>query len=1088
MSIENIIQSLLSPDNALRKQAEEHYNNYLLTQPEAFATSHFELMKSTNEETRHTALTFLHSALNKKIEPQLFLRFSLQLQQNFVNQLLQIFANETSIRCVRMLSEVLLIGCFHLQKAKQNLGPYYTAIVRLTQSQIEAQRLLSYLILPSLVILLPDQDTISINQEVITLINNGFNDQSYEVSLASLDCFVTSVLMYDGDYQNKFVALMPPAIQLFGKYLSSGNATVINKSLEIVSNFSFFPKPILQPYVLVFVNGLLTLSSTESVDIDIRILGMNTLLELVTPFKFLFKRESGTLTKVLLVIYSWLTQASDDVQTWANGESPDEETFTSAKDVVTQASELFGGEALNNFVSTQNPTNWKEELAVLTWVTISLDGGKHYYKKRIPLIFEFIRKYINSSQPRVRYASYNLLNTTVTIFGKKVKQFATDILNVIKQALGDQFQPNVVCGCDILSSFIDVELVSADDLMPSSATLFEHLTNFISNPNSNIKLIIAAFASLNFLIHYMNGKLEPIFSFLLNFFKSKASALNQLIATATDSTQRKNMLKVKSRLIEGLSMLVYSCSNLINEQIATEIFQEVYGVFSFNEDDRDILMPYAEKAFTRLAGVMKNVIAPYLDTIVPVILERANRKPQVLIGETNEDMDDEDWAQTKNSGLNFGIKTSQIEEKSDAIATLDLFVDDLQELMLPYIDKLVDVVDCIKFYLDETVRMKATTLMSTIYRIRFEVLKQQQPNQAVNIMKSSDFYKKIFKAFVEHIPKEAESSVAIQQIDRFGEMIQMLGMNGLSGEELTYIFQMISKVFESYEESEKQKKAETGNIEGMTDEELEMMNHMNSSETESIMTCQHLFQTILKYNEGYYQIYQTVLHPFVTKFYLSNDPDLVSCAMVYIQDLVVVGKRSELLGDVLTQFTNYIRSDHADCQFNALLSLAEIIRSTPSQVIQQIFQTLAQNLKWCEMLRGSQKNDIFEASIICNGSLLIHHGELCQSYGLNVTTLVDEWFGYVMNLKTVKDVCISFVVDAVEKNILKISSVERLLHFVMFVGTVLAEEVIDKDVIGPRLKAVFISLQAQFSKEIFNDVWGRLPIEVREEIFELLKN
>ncbi|EKE40464.1 hypothetical protein ENUP19_0265G0058 [Entamoeba nuttalli] len=1092
MQFEQVISALQSPNNEVRKQAEQLYNEALEKNSDSFIQSHFEMLKSQNENIRHYVLTILHVSLSKSIEPVLFDRLNQQIQATMFSTLIEIFKNETSLKVVSMLAEVLSIICISLSKKKVNVNPYFNTTIELTKSPNEALRFLGYTTVSQLILLLEPQTQVEATGTLVQLLSSGMNDNSLVVALAALDSFISCVLMYDdpdsplGESQGKFIVLMPIALQLFGKIMNSGNLKLITKSLSTVAQFAYLPKEFMKPYVMVFVSGLLTISSNESIDFEVRMTAMSTVLDIVEPFKLLFKREPVALNNVLSHLFTWLCILNDDVDSWNKGEELDEDAADLARDLVDQSADMFGGECMFMFINSQKLDNWKKECAYLRWIYITLNAGKHFYKKHLDKLFEIINKYLLHQHPRVRNMAFLLLNEMICLFKKKCKSYVSQIFQVIKQSFSDAFIPNQISGCDIISSFIDVELVSQSEFQEVLMSMLQSLTNFITTAQST-KLIIAAFASLNFIIHFMKNMLDQYFAILMDFFKSKAQQLNQVILTATDQKQRKEILKIKSRLIEGLSMLVYSCSKSITKQVAHEIFLEVYNVFSLKEEEREVLMPFAEKAFTRLAGVLKDDIQPYLNTIVPIIISRASMNPEITVGDKEEQVDDEDWANTVFQGMNIGIKTSQIEEKADAISTLDLFVDDLQELMVPYVESMSPLIKSMKFIMDDTVRFKATTLVGTLFKLRLKVLVAQNRQQAIAAMKSSQFYVNAFTAFVKYIPSETEPSVALHKIETFNTMIKSLGPNALSLEELNMIFTMFADVFESYENSTKMKTQQQESVQGLTEEELEILDHSNETDSDTIMACQHLFQTVIKLNEQYVNPYNTILHQWIMKYYNSGNADYISTSIVYIGDLVTVGKRTDLVNDVISQFINYISSDNSDIQFNVLLSLTEILKYYPDNIIQNFFSLLAQKLKWCEQLRGQEKNDIYEASLLCKGSLLICHPELCKSVGINIIDMMNDWFGSIMNIKNVKDMALCLVIFASKKGSLIVDTPEKLAHYINFIGNTLIEDSIDEES-SNMLKEVLMQFKQKFPDQVFTQIWQGMSIEAREEIYCLLDN
>ncbi|ELP90589.1 importin beta-3, putative [Entamoeba invadens IP1] len=1095
MNFVGLLQALKSPDNTIRKNAEQLYNQLMTENPDLFLQNHVELMKSPEEETRHFVMVLFHAALTKKQDPLLFTRFSPNAQQNLFVTLFNIFQNETSKRVATMLVEIFAVTALHvrdLNDGKGNIVPYYELMFSIINSPNEVMRYLSLSTISSLFLSLGEEKQYTECDNIVTLINRGLNDNSFIVSMAALDFFATIAVIYSpetrlGQLQPKLLPLMQSSVQLFGKVLNSNNHDMILEALKNINNFAFFPKELLKPYVMYFVNGLLVFCNAQAFDLKLRQTAMSTTLDLISPYSLLIKRDQQTLAKILSLLFEWDALREDDLNEWEKEDTLDEDDADLADGLVQTAGELFGGEVMYRFAMSQVMDTWKKEYASLRFVFTTLNPGIHFYKKNIEELIKLVHTKLGNTNPRVRHMAYSVVNSMVSEMKKKCKRYSKEIISFIQTAFVDTSVKNQTMGCDILATVLDVDLISPQNMEEYAVGFFQTLIQFVSN-SASFPLIDSALASINFMIHCMCNRLTAVFPALFEFFKTKqVQVLTLLNAPNNDPKQKKNLLSTESRIIEGLSMMVYACSNSITQEVAMQIFLQVYSVFNAPADQQEVLLPFAQKAFSRLASTLKQSVQPYLNTIVPSLVEGAGKRTKIRFETGEEEIDENEWASSAICGLNYGVKTSEVIYKADCQSTLTLFVEELKESMFPYYEMMIPLSHNIKYMLDDTVRQTATCLMSKMLTVQLATLKQTNPSDYLVVFKNSKLYKEVFLVWTDSIPKEPESTIAIAEIDAFTQLVKSQGNNGLTEEEMQYLFTMFADLFEGYLNiTQDKKKNMNEGVQQLTGEEVDMLTQDSENDSDALMASQYLFKNILRFNEKYFDVYNRIFHQWVVKYYKSGNEDYISTAVMFLSDLITAGKRTDMAVVLVGEFINLIKVSGSDTQFNTLLCMCEIFRYYDSTFLQPFVPALLDKLQYCLGLKGTEKNDIYEASVLCQGELMMRHPDLCKQIGIVVDKMLNVWFFSLKEIEGVKDVAMTMIINGAVDGCLKIDTVDKLSYFITFIARTLLDDSLDLEQVD-KLKLVLIAFKKQFSDEVFNRIWNSLMVEEKEELYELVK-
>ncbi|KAG6865210.1 hypothetical protein C0991_004411 [Blastosporella zonata] len=126
---------------------------------------------------------------------------------------------------------------------------------------------------------------------------------------------------------------------------------------------------------------------------------------------------------------------------------------------------------------------------------------------------------------------------------------------------------------------------------------------------------------------------------------------------------------------------------------------------------------YLIATWAKVCQAMGPEFEPYLHVVVPALLQTASAKPDVSVYDEDEEkaQDREGWETVVMEGQTLGIRTSAIEEKSQAFETLVIYCSTLGARFAPYILPTLEVtLPALSFHYHDGVREAASVLTSML--------------------------------------------------------------------------------------------------------------------------------------------------------------------------------------------------------------------------------------------------------------------------------------------------------------------------------------------------------------------------------------
>ncbi|KAL0911444.1 hypothetical protein M5K25_019586 [Dendrobium thyrsiflorum] len=260
-----------------------------------------------------------------------------------------------------------------------------------------------------------------------------------------------------------------------------------------------------------------------------------------------------------------------------------------------------------------------------------------------------------------------------------------------------------------------------------------------------------------------------------DYYDAVMPCFKTILLNATDKSNR--MLLAKSMECISLVGMVVGKDKFRDD--AKQVMEVLMSLQGSQIEIDDPIASYMLQAWTRLCQCLGQDFLPYMNIVMPPLLQSAQLEPDVTITSANSEyMDDsnEDRVEIATLGAKrIGIRTSVLEEKATACNMLCCYANELKENFYPWIDQVAPtLVPLLKFYFHEEVRRAAVSAMPELLRsAKLAVEKGLAQGRDESYVKQLSDY--IVPALVEALHKEPEIEICSSMLDSLNQCMQLSG-------------------------------------------------------------------------------------------------------------------------------------------------------------------------------------------------------------------------------------------------------------------------------------------------------------------------
>ncbi|KAJ8282166.1 hypothetical protein COCON_G00046850 [Conger conger] len=589
-----------------------------------------------------------------------------------------------------------------------------------------------------------------------------------------------------------FSDLLPGILQAVNESCYQGDDSVLKSLVEIADTAPKYLRPNLEATLQL---SLKLCADTNLTNMQ-RQLALEVIVTLSETAAAMLRKHNNIVAQSVPQMLAMMVDLEEDEE-WAMADELEDDDFDS--NAVAGESALdriacgLGGKIVLPMIKQhimqmlQNP-DWKYRHAGLMALSAIGEGCHQQMEAILNEIVSFVLLFCQDPHPRVRYAACNAIGQMATDFAPTFqKKFHDKVISSLLQTMEDQTNPRV-------QAHAAAALINFTEDCPK-ALLIPYLDNLVQH----LHVIMVA-------------KLQELIQ------KGTKLVLEQVvtsIASVADTAEEKfvpyydlfmpslkhiveNAVQKELRLLRGKTI---ECISLIGLAVGKEKFMpDASAVMQlllktqtdFNDlEDDDPQISYMISAWARMCKILGKEFQQYLPVVMGPLMKTASIKPEVALLDTQdmENMCEDDGWEFVNLGdqQSFGIKTAGLEEKATACQMLVCYAKELKEGFVEYTEQVVKLmVPLLKFYFHDDI-LPSAAMKCPIRRMEPLVLIESMPLllECARV-RGPEYLTQMWHfmcdALIKAIGTEPDSDVLSEIMHSFAKCIELMGDGCLNNE------------------------------------------------------------------------------------------------------------------------------------------------------------------------------------------------------------------------------------------------------------------------------------------------------------------
>lgn len=914
---EQLMQSLQSSNNEQRSKAETYYNS-LLDKPDYVINMLTTMLESSQDlSVRQLSCVLVRRLFsNESIFSQLAPEAQLQVRGRFFTLL-----ESEKVETIRKkLTHVIsaLAGYYARHNQFEDVMP---ELFKWSQSDIEGQRLSALNIFCNMAPFLIDDNLKHHLETLKNVFADCLNNSSSRVRVSAVEAITAVVISVEKSIARRLDHLAPSMLEAIAATLNDQNfegaETAIEKFIDIAdTQHHFFRQCSGQ-----VIEAMFTIASTESLQQNIRHLAIEFMITLSESSPATVKRLPHFIDNVFPLCMGMMLDIEEDPD-WADTPEDHDESELTNYDVGLEALDrlaiALGGEivqpvAFSIIPRYLNEGDWKEKHAGLMAISQTAEGCVLQYEQHLGEIVSMVLGMFHDEQPRVRFAAIHCIAQLSTDFSPSFQAvFHSQVVPAIINAMDDTIPKVQAHAATAIVNF--VEPCQNEFIGP-------YLDSLLS------KLIVLLKAGKHFVQEQALSAISAVASASEGLFAEYYVHIMPLLMDILNSALHKQQRLLRARAMECATLIAVAVKKEKLGDDAQQILNLLYNIEQSPLEPDDPMVNYLLQAWGRMAKVLGPDFIPYLDFVVPRLLQNADVKPEVIIADAHdehqegeEDMESMTLSIKGVGDKRISIRTSTLEDKSIACNMLYTYARELKNGFFKYVNQTAKImVPLLKFaYLDE-IRETAASIMSELVTSTRMAIEHDNANPQL-LKELVDF---ICKTFFEAIQVEPEFKTGSILADSLSEMLAAAQTNILDQgqlEQLTVVFREVlvrclNKRQELYSEM----------AEAEDESEREFIEAENSLVEENIFSLEECITTVIKtHYDTFIEMFVSQLWPIFTQMLSSQLHDVeYRLSLCMICDFVEHGRgrAEQFMQDIVNAFMAYAKSDNPSIRQPAVYGL-----------------------------------------------------------------------------------------------------------------------------------------------------------------------
>uniref|UniRef100_A0A8C2LJ38 Importin-5 n=1 Tax=Cricetulus griseus TaxID=10029 RepID=A0A8C2LJ38_CRIGR len=778
-----LLGNLLSPDNVVRKQAEETYENI---PGQSKITFLLQAIRNTTaaEEARQMAAVLLRRLLSSAFD-EVYPALPSDVQTAIKSELLMIIQMETQSSMRKKICDIAAELARNLiDEDGNNQWPEgLKFLFDSVSSQNMGLREAALHIFWNFPGIFGNQQQHYLDV-IKRMLVQCMQDQEHP-SIRTLSARATAAFILANEHNvalfKHFADLLPGFLQAVNDSCYQNDDSVLKSLVEIADTVPKYLRPHLEATLQLSLKlcGDTTLNNMQ------RQLALEVIVTLSETAAAMLRKHTNIVAQTIPQMLAMMVDLEED-EDWANADELEDDDFDS--NAVAGESALdrmacgLGGKLVLPMIKEhimqmlQNP-DWKYRHAGLMALSAIGEGCHQQMEGILNEIVNFVLLFLQDPHPRVRYAACNAVGQMATDFAPGFqKKFHEKVIAALLQTMEDQ-------GNQRVQAHAAAALINFTEDCPKSL-LIPYLDNLVKHLHSimvlklqeliqkGTKLVLEqVVTSIASVADTAEEKFVPYYDLFM-------PSLKHIVENAV----QKELRLLRGKTIECISLIGLAVGKEKFMQDASDVMQLLLKTQTdFNDmEDDDPQISYMISAWARMCKILGKEFQQYLPVVMGPLMKTASIKPEVALLDTQdmENMSDDDGWEFVNLGdqQSFGIKTAGLEEKSTACQMLVCYAKELKEGFVEYTEQVVKLmVPLLKFYFHDDI-LQGLVAAAESMPLLLECARVRGPEYLTQM------WHFMCDALIKAIGTEPDSDVLSEIMHSFAKCIEVMGDGCLSSE------------------------------------------------------------------------------------------------------------------------------------------------------------------------------------------------------------------------------------------------------------------------------------------------------------------
>eukprot|EP01006_Ploeotia_vitrea_P033760 TRINITY_DN65626_c6_g1_i2.p1 TRINITY_DN65626_c6_g1~~TRINITY_DN65626_c6_g1_i2.p1 ORF type:complete len:844 (-),score=60.36 TRINITY_DN65626_c6_g1_i2:38-2569(-) len=545
-------------------------------------------------------------------------------------------------------------------------------------------------------------------------------EQNMPVRVAAIDAIGAIVTTLDDeDDALVFQPLLGTMIASIGMALTAGDNDSAASCIDTFINLAGSTPGFLTPAINDCFRAMLQIAQTNALPDNVRQLAVEWTLTFSEADPKTAKKVPEFVESLIHLALEFMLHPSED-SSWGETDEDEEEliNYDVGVEALDRIANALKGKkvepvAAKCIAQALESTDWKYKHAGLIALAQIAEGCDRQLEPNLGTVVQMVLKHLDDTHERVRWAAVHCLAQFCNDFQPGLQAtLHSMVLPAFMRMLGDSVPRVHAHAATGIVNFV-------------ACAQFEHLEAYLDELLTKLLLVlqksqkrfvhVQVLSAISSVAENAEEKFSKYYDHIVPYLKT--------VLKNTFGDKEGRMLRAKC--MECLTLVMMSVGKEKFAADAGEVMEILHTTQSSKMDPDDPQSSYLLQAWGRLAKALGADFAPYLDHVIPPVLEQAGLTTDVSVEEVGDGGDDDDDGDNEEEGVQtirlaikgigerkITIRTSMLEDKLLACNLVLSYLEDLKQHMGKFVERISEImIPLLKFpYMEEIRDSAARTL------------------------------------------------------------------------------------------------------------------------------------------------------------------------------------------------------------------------------------------------------------------------------------------------------------------------------------------------------------------------------------------